>query len=308
MSRSGTRGGSVWSGFVLIGLALSGCQGDSTASTDATSTDAIDSPAGSETNDAAPGSAQDPATFEVIETLNRAPSFTQGLELLDDGRMLHSRGRYGESGIDILSPTGAVLRSRDLPDDHFGEGLTVVPDADGQLTAYQLTWKSGVVHTWSLPDLVEGPSLQIEGDGWGLCYDETRDALWQSDGTSTLRLLAVPDLAPIAEVNVTEQIGDRATPVQRLNELECDQGRVWANVWQSEDILLIEPPRGDAAANKDTNAQVLQRVSLSRLVEGEGHSDPDNVLNGVALEEQDGSLLVTGKNWERIFRIALAQE
>ncbi|MGI8946965.1 MAG: glutaminyl-peptide cyclotransferase, partial [Ornithinimicrobium sp.] len=257
--------------------ALAGCGGSQSGQGPARASDATSAEAVSPTS-----TAGRERGVEVVEVLDRGPGFTQGLELLDDGRLLHSTGRYGESSLQVLLLGGPAEVSTDLPAEEFGEGATLVGD-----TAYQLTWKSGVVHTWSLPDLVEGPSLQIEGDGWGLCYDETRDALWQSDGTSTLRLLAVPDLAPIAEVNVTEQIGDRATPVQRLNELECDQGRVWANVWQSEDILLIEPPRGDAAANKDTNAQVLQRVSLSRLVEGEGHSDPDNVLNGVALEEQD---------------------
>ncbi|CAN5496732.1 glutaminyl-peptide cyclotransferase [soil metagenome] len=272
-------------------LALAGCTGDAAdLSTGEASTEAED---GAELG----------STVEVIETLNRDPSFTQGLELLEDGTMVHSRGGYGESGIDILSPSGEVLRSRELPDDEFGEGVTVVRDGDRDgdftdgspgLTAYQLTWKSGVVHTWSVPDLVEGPSLQIEGEGWGLCYDDSREALWQSDGSATLRLLSVGSLEVQESVEVTED----GVPVTQLNELDCAGGGVWANIWKSNDIVAIEPETGE----------VTDRVDLSGVVQTEGADGPQDVLNGLASNNSEGTMMVTGKNWDHLYRVTLGQD
>ncbi len=238
-----------------------------------------------------------PAPDDVI---SREATFTQGLELLDDGTFLHSRGLYGESGIDILSSTGEVVRSAELPDDEFGEGVTVVPrgfdDASTGPTAYQLTWRAGVVHTWSLPDLYEGPPLEIDGEGWGLCFDETRDVLWLSDGTATLRSLAVKDLSPLDEVTVRATDSDGArSPVSMLNELECVDGQVWANVWKHDEVVRIDPESG----------AVKQRVDLAATVTREGADAPEDVLNGIAYDERDGSFVITGKNWSQLYRVDL---
>lgn len=230
--------------------------------------------------------------------MDREPSFTQGLELLDDGTMVHSRGLYGESGIDILSASGEVIRSAALPEDEFGEGVTVVPagpaGSEPGATAYQLTWKSGSVHTWSLPDLVEGPMLQIDGEGWGICYDETRDLLWQSDGSATLRSLAVPDLSVLGTVDVTVRTDDGdPSPVDQLNELECVDGTVYANVWKSNDIVQINPETGD----------VTSVIDLSAVVAQQGTEGGESVLNGVAYDDRDGTFVVTGKNWDELYRV-----
>ncbi len=240
------------------------------------------------------------AGTEILQTLERQPSFTQGLELLDDGTMLHSRGRYGESGVDLLSPTGALLRSADLPEQEFGEGLTVVPAGrlgpETGATAYQLTWKSGEVHTWSVPDLVEGPSLRIDGEGWGICYDGTREVLWQSDGTSTLRSLAVADLSVLETVDVVVQAdGADPRPIDQLNELECVDGMVWANVWKSNDVVQIDPSTGEVSAVVDLGAVVLQQSPTQE----------SDVLNGLAYDDRDGTWVVTGKNWDQLYRLDL---
>jgi len=197
-----------------------------------------------DTAPATPGRHQPVATLDVPETdldvvavYPRPGGFTQGLELLDDGRVLHSTGRYGESQIRVEELGGDVVTSRDLPDEHFGEGVTVV---DG--TAYQLTWQEEVVHTWSLPDLEPGPTYEIGTEGWGLCHDETRGHLWLSDGTGTLHALGLPGLEPIGTVRVTQGGG----PVSMLNELECVDGMVWANVWHTDQVLVIDPGDGRA--------------------------------------------------------------
>ncbi|MGB3186461.1 MAG: glutaminyl-peptide cyclotransferase [Ornithinimicrobium sp.] len=298
--------------LVLGAVLLAGCAGD------ATSFDSPQSGESSETAEVAEEAAavEDTAVKaieveDIIEVIDREASFTQGVELLGDGTMVHSRGLYGESGIELLSPTGEVLGGAELPDDEFGEGVTVVPNEDWDedwpdvgplLTAYQLTWKSGVVHTWSLPDLVEGPSLHIDGEGWGLCYDDSREALWLSDGSSTLQLLSASDLTLLAEITVTEDTGVGSEEIDHLNELECVGGQVWANVWQSDDIVLIEP------SEQDETGKVVLRLSLTDVVQAEGPADAANVLNGIAWDSADDSLLVTGKNWEHLYRISLGED
>jgi glutamine cyclotransferase len=133
-----------------------------------------------------------------------------------------------------------------------------------------------------------GPSYRIDGEGWGLCYDATRQVLWQSDGSPRLRALGLPDLTPQGEVEVTED----GVGVEDLNELECVEGMVWANVWRSDDILLLDPQDG----------RVRQRVSLGEVVRAEGATGPEDVLNGIARADQ-GGLWVTGKNWGHLYRL-----
>ncbi len=223
---------------------------------------------------------------EVIEVYDRGPGFTQGLELLDDGRLLHGTGRYGESAIEIVTLGGDLVAGVDLPADEFGEGVTMVGE-----TAYQLTWKSGVVHTWSLPDLAAGPQLSIEGEGWGLCHDETRDVLWLSDGSAQLQALDVEGLVPLDRVDVTDQ----GEPVPMLNELECVGAQVWANIWHGDEVVRIDPATGEVA----------DRVDLSGVVEAEGAPGEEDVLNGIAYDPSDGTYLVTGKNWAHLYRVDL---
>lgn len=225
---------------------------------------------------------------EVVETYPRGPGFTQGLEVLDDGRLLHGTGRYGESRLEVMALGGAVETSADLPADEFGEGVTASGDGD---TAYQLTWRSGVVHTWSLPDLEPGPELSIEGEGWGLCHDETDDVLWLSDGSAELQALDPQDLSVRRRVAVAQE----GSPVEQLNELECVGGAVWANIWHSDEVVRIDPATGAVTA----------RVDLSGVVQREQPADGEDVLNGLAYDRSDGTFLVTGKNWEHIYRVAI---
>lgn len=261
---------------------------DTSHGADASDADASDADAAAHVPDPpAPETLAVPDTgLDIVAVYPRPDGFTQGLELLEDGRLLHGTGLRGESQIRVEDLGGEVVTSRDLPAEHFGEGVTVVDD-----TAYQLTWQSGVVHTWTLPDLEPGPRLSIGTEGWGLCHDETRDHLWLSDGTDRLHALGLPDLAPLSTVEVTQQ----GAPVAMLNELECVDGRVWANVWHSDQVVVIDPAVGEVVAAHDL-------VELREVVQPKG---PEDVLNGLAHDPRDGTWLVTGKNWDRTFRIDL---
>jgi glutaminyl-peptide cyclotransferase len=283
-------------GVLVAALTLGGCAaatqeptGDAATTRQGTGGEATSGEASGDAPDELP---VPETSLDVRAVYPRPEGFTQGLEILDDGRLLHSRGLFGQSQVEVfgLGETEAEV-SRDLPDEHFGEGVTVLGDGT---TAYQLTWQSGVVHTWSLPDLEEGTDLAIPGQGWGLCHDASRDVLWLSDGSATLQALDPADLA----VQEVVQVQDGGTPVTQLNELECVDGQVWANIWHSDEVVRIDPATGDVA----------QRVELSELTAEVAPQDPEHVLNGLAYDKADGTFLVTGKEWDRIFRVDLAQD
>lgn len=284
----GARARALGAMVATVGLAgVVGCSGGTGDGQPAeVQTDAVGATSG--TADGARATGEGAGPVEVIEVYDRGSGFTQGLELLDDGRLLHSTGRYGESRLEILmlGDEAAVEAAADLPADEFGEGATMVGE-----TAYQLTWKSGVVHTWSVPGVEPGPELSIEGEGWGLCHDETRDVLWLSDGSAQLQALAADGLAPGDRVAVTDQ----GEPVPMLNELECVDGQVWANIWHSDDVVRIDPATGEVTA----------RIDLSGVVEAEGATGEEDVLNGIAYDTSDGTFLITGKSWEHIYRVDL---
>lgn len=243
---------------------------------------------------AEPGPAQ-VLEWEVVRALpHDATSFTQGLELLDSGHLAESSGLYGSSRLSVVSLEGGEpLMSVDLPDDHFAEGLTRVGDH-----LLQLTWKEGVVHLWRLQDLAPVGSFSVEGQGWGLCYDEERDVVWRSDGTSQLAAHEPSTFEPLSAVSVRLD----GEPVELLNELECVDGHVWANVWKSATVVRIDPDDGVVGAVTDFGALVEQAE------EAHGRPfTPDEVLNGLAYNRKAGTWFVTGKQWPVLYEIRIIE-
>ncbi len=221
---------------------------------------------------------------EVLAEVPHDPSaFTQGLQL--DGDVLYEgTGLEGESQLRELDPaTGEVRRAVPLPGRLFGEGIAVVGDS-----VWQLTWRDGVVLQWDRATLTVRRQLPLAGEGWGLCSDGAR--LVRSDGGDQLHFHDPDSFAETGSVAVTL----RGTPVTRLNELECDGGQVWANVWQTDELVRIDP---------DTGA-VTAVVNAAGLLDPPRRTDPDAVLNGIAALGDDEYLL-TGKLWPVAFRVRL---
>jgi glutamine cyclotransferase len=237
---------------------------------------------------AAPGPTTAPPTVptlrpEVLAELPHDPSaFTQGFEI-DDGVLYEGTGLEGRSQLRELNPdTGAVLRSVPLPGELFGEGITVVGDR-----IWQLTWQDGVVLEWDRPTLTLRREIPIQGEGWGLCDDDGR--LVRSDGTDRLRFHDPVTFVEQGSVAVTLD----GAPVDRLNELECVDGQVWANVWQTDRIVRIDPATG----------RVTAVVDAAGLLDPAQRADTD-VLNGIAaVPGDDGTFLITGKLWPVTFRV-----
>lgn len=226
---------------------------------------------------------------EVVATHPHDPgAFTQGL-VLDGGVLYESTGRYGESTLrQVDVESGEVVRQVDLADDRFGEGLALVGDR-----LVQLTWQAGEAYVYDVESLELAEQWAYDGEGWGLCEDDGE--LWMSDGSSTLTRRDASTFATTAKVEVTRS----GEPVDRLNELECVGGRVYANVWMTDEIVVIDPRSG----------AVVEVIDASGLLPAGDRTGlgPDAVLNGIAHDPSDGTFLLTGKLWPHLFRVRLGR-
>jgi len=231
---------------------------------------------------AAPGGASGgPSKVEVLATIPHDPNaFTEGLEL-KDGVLYEGTGLEGESTVRRVDPaTGTVRQKVDLPGPLFGEGITVVGDR-----IWQITWRDGIAIERDRASLAEVKRVTYDGEGWGLCLDGQR--LVMSDGTAELTFRDPVTFAEIGTVNVTKD----GQPLPMLNELECVNGSVWANVWQTDEIVRIDPGSGKVTASVDAGSLRPADVPKS------------DVLNGIAAVPGTDEFLVTGKNWPSVFRV-----
>jgi glutamine cyclotransferase len=224
---------------------------------------------------------------EVLAEVPHDPSaYTQGLEL-HEGTLYEGTGLEGRSQLRVLDPaTGEVQRAESLPGQLFGEGIAVAGDR-----IWQLTWQDGVVLEWDRATLTLRRQLPLDGEGWGLCNDGTR--LVRSDGTDRLRFHDPVTFAETGSVTVTID----GEPVTQLNELECVDGQVWANVWPSDVLVRIDPASG----------QVTAAVDAAGLLDPEQRANADAVLNGIAALGNDEYLL-SGKLWPVSFRVRFVEE
>ncbi|WP_211116272.1 glutaminyl-peptide cyclotransferase [Glycomyces buryatensis] len=219
----------------------------------------------------------------VLDTFDHDPdSFTQGLELRD-GVFYESAGLYGESDVRLVEPgTGEVIETVALPEDEFAEGLTLTEDS-----LWQITWKEGVAYQRDLTTLEVVETASYEGEGWGICSDGTQ--LVMSDGSSTLTFRDPETFEETGTARVTLD----GEPLDQINELECVDGQVWANVWQTDQIVRIDPATGEVGA-------VVDAAGL--LTEDEAATA--DVLNGIAAAEEEGTFYITGKRWPKLFLVS----
>lgn len=220
--------------------------------------------------------------------LNKFPhdysSFTQGLFYVD-GFLYEGTGRNGQSVIKKTKlEDGDVILSKRLSNRYFGEGIEVVDDK-----VYQLTWQSHMVFVYDLETFDQVGNFYNPTEGWGLAYDGSELIL--SDGTANLYFIDPENFVSNRQVTVT--IDDQ--PVPGLNELEFINGEVWANVWQTDFIVRIDPLTGT----------VNSIVNLAGLSDQTIKSESVAVLNGIAYDKVSERLFVTGKLWSDIFEIEL---
>ncbi|MFA4894414.1 glutaminyl-peptide cyclotransferase [Brevundimonas sp.] len=223
--------------------------------------------------------------FEIVRAYPHDPgAFTQGLEFRN-GELLESTGRSPSTVRRVRLEDGAVIQKRELDPALFGEGLTAFGDR-----VLTLTWKGGQGFVWDPATLEPRGEFAYAGEGWGLTHDATRLIL--SDGTAALRFLDPRTFAETGRVPVTVQ----GRPLRQINELEWVEGEVFANVWQTDFIVRIDPATG----------VVKGVIDLTGLMPDRSGLDPtDAVLNGIAWDAEGRRLFVTGKNWPKLFEIRL---
>jgi len=228
-----------------------------------------------------------PSTCEVVNVYPHDPNaFTQGL-LFKDGFLFESTGQWGQSTLRRVELGGRVLQLHKLPDTYFGEGITIWKDE-----VIQLTWKSRVGLVYDLRTFKVVRRFRLPSDGWGLTQDG--ENLIMSDGTSMLYFLDPETFRPTRRVRVA----DRGVPVRNINELEYVKGEIYANIWQTELIARISP----------RNGEILGWIDIKQLVPGGSPSRPVDVANGIAYDEANDRLFVTGKLWPTLYEIRVKKQ
>ncbi|AIK84540.1 glutamine cyclotransferase [Corynebacterium glutamicum] len=218
---------------------------------------------------------------EIISTHSfDSTSFTQGLEL-DGDELIVGTGQYGGSRIYRSSVDGQESVSQSLDPEFFGEGITKSGDA-----IWQLTWNEGVAFKRDADTLEGLDRVSYDGQGWGIC--STDDALITSDGSSTLTFRDPETFAENSTVDVTLD----GSPVGNLNELECVDGEVYANIFLDTDIMRIDPNSGEVTAVIDASN-----------IPNNATPDTNNVLNGIAHIPDSDRFYITGKRWPDLYEV-----
>ena len=224
-------------------------------------------------------------TYEVVKTFPHDPkAFTQGL-VFEDGFLYEGTGLNGQSEIrKVELETGKVLQSYKLPNEYFGEGITIYGDRIIQLTYLS---RVGFVYDKKTFDLLREFSYQTEG--WGLTHDSKN--LIMSDGTPMLYFLDPETFTQDHKVMVLDQ----DSPVWGLNELEYVDGQIFANVWPTERIVRIEPETG----------RVIGWIDMEGILKPQDQIGPVDVLNGIAYDPASHRLFMTGKFYPKLYEIKL---
>jgi len=220
-----------------------------------------------------------------VEVVERRPhdrgSFIEGL-VIAGGRLYESSGLRGQSTLrEVDVRTGAVVRRISIADKYFGEGIAVVDDR-----VIFLTWQEHTALVYQLSDFKQLTTFSYDTEGWGLCDDGAR--LVMSDGTNQLYFRNRSTFAEQGRVSVTQS----GVPIDQLNELECVDGQVYANVWQTDKIVRIDPASG----------RVTAEIDASGLLTADEKRGVD-VLNGIAYDPAKKTFLLTGKYWPAMFEV-----
>ena len=224
-------------------------------------------------------------TYKVVNTWpHDRDAFTQGLVYFD-GVLLESAGLYGRSSLRRVElNTGRVLQQGPVPPEYFAEGLAALR---GKL--HQLTWQNQKAFVYDLETFRLEKEFSYDGEGWGLATDG--QSLILSDGTDRIRFL---DPATF-EVKRAISVSDHGRPIVRLNELEYVKGEIFANVWQTDFIVRINPATGAVAG----------WIDLGGLLPPANRDATTDVLNGIAYDAAGDRLFVTGKLWPKLFEVRL---
>jgi glutaminyl-peptide cyclotransferase len=237
-----------------------------------------------------------PARFDLKLTKRRSratDSYTQGLVFEIDaetGReiLYESGGRYGKSILRKIDlETGEILQEYRFSKRYFAEGIAVVDDR-----IFALTWRERACFVFDKKTFEKLDEFRYSGEGWGLAFDAATKTLAMSDGTSKIRVLDPTTFRQKRTFDVFYlDTAGRKRKLVNLNELEFVDGELWANVYQTNKIVRIDP----------TTGRVLQAIDFSKIVPESLRSSWEYVLNGIAFDAAKNRLFITGKCWPTLF-------
>ncbi|NAY90745.1 glutaminyl-peptide cyclotransferase [Muricauda sp. JGD-17] len=233
-------------------------------------------------------------TYEIINTYPHDPkAYTQGLEFYRD-TLYESTGKKGASTLRKVDyKTGKVLQKVDLDNTVFGEGITIINDK-----LYQLTWQSGFGYVYNPTNLEKLRNFTYgkSREGWGLCNNGEK--IFKSDGTEKIWFLNPNTLN---EQGYIETVTNKSI-FNKANELEYVDGKIYANVYQRESMMIIDA--GSGAIEGVINFGGLK----GKVKKGPEWDETNSVLNGVAYHKDRGTFFVTGKNWDKLFEVQIMKK
>lgn len=226
-------------------------------------------------------------SYRVVQKFRHDPAaYTQGL-LFHNGVLYESTGQRGQSSlrrVDLAS--GIVQQQHDLDKRYFGEGLHFFRGV-----LIQLTWQAGEAIIYNSETFAPLRTLRYKGQGWGLTGNGKH--LIMSDGSDVLRFRDAGDFSVVRELSVT----DNGKKVTMLNELEWIEGEIWANVYGTSDIVVIDPADG----------QVKGRLRFNGLPTREERHGGEDVLNGIAYDRGKKAIYITGKYYSNLYQIEVTR-
>ena len=221
--------------------------------------------------------------FTVIKTYpHPKKGFTQGF-VWHNGYLYEGTGIVGQSYIRKIDlESNRILQERKLEGNLFGEGIAILKNK-----IYELTWTSNTCLVWDLESFNLITSFTYSGEGWGITTDG--ENLIVSDGTDIIRYFSPDDFNLIRTIKVTEE----GNSIDKINELEYIDSKIWANIWMEDKIIIIDPASG----------LVTGRIDIHSLRKYLKPSDEADVLNGIAWDSISHKLYITGKEWPFIFEV-----
>jgi glutamine cyclotransferase len=239
-------------------------------------------------------------TYEIVRAYpHDRTAFTEGL-VFSDGALIEGTGLTGRSTLRMVRlETGEIITLQKLPDEYFGEGVTVSGD-----TIFQLTEQAGIGFLYDRNTLETRGTFPCPTPGWGLTYDGQH--LIASDGSDRLTFIDPANFRPLHQIEVRAG----GVPVRNLNELEYIEGEIYANVWPTDRIARISPRTGEVTGWIDLEGILSpsdrKAVGLSEIAGNEGNfSSSWTCLNGIAYDPEGKRLFVTGKFWPTLYEIRL---
>ncbi|WP_350285593.1 glutaminyl-peptide cyclotransferase [uncultured Croceitalea sp.] len=233
-------------------------------------------------------------TYKILNTYpHDTSSYTQGLEFYDNV-LYESTGKKGKSKLRKINfETGEVMQEIQLENSVFGEGLTIL-----NTKIYQLTWQSGIGYVYNLSNLEKLDSFTYgqSKEGWGLANDGEK--IFKSDGTEKIWYL---DPETLAETGHVEIVTNKSI-FNKANELEYVDGKLYANVYGKESMMIIDAASGAIEG-------VINFGGLKKMItKGAEWDEQNSVLNGVAYHPERKTFFVTGKNWDKLFEVEILKK